>query len=184
MLDNTLTENEFDLNETVPAGFWIRVGAYLIDFLILLALVVGSMFVKSVFAYLLLLVPMILYKPLLEGLLGGTAGKLAIGLRVINPEGGMIGVVGGFVRSAIFLLPTIPGALMKVKMIEQGISNFDPQAMQEFQQSNELLNYANLGLSLLVVVSCIVVAFTARKRGLHDMIADTYVIRLEKGNAE
>lgn len=88
MLDNTLTENEFDLNKTIPAGFWIRVLAYFIDFLILLALVVGSMFVKSVWAYLLLLVPMILYKPLLEGLLGGTAGKLAIGLRVINPEGG------------------------------------------------------------------------------------------------
>ena len=128
-----------------------------------------------------MVVPMILYKPVLEGLLGGTAGKLAIGLRVINAEGEKIGLAGGFVRAAIFILPSIPQVMMKLKMIEQDISPFDPVAMQQFQQSNQLLNYTNIGLSLLVLASCIVVAFTARKRGLHDMVADTYVIKLKKG---
>ncbi len=178
-----MKEEAFDLESTVPAGFWIRVLAYMIDGLIMLLLVVPALFIKSTTAYMAVLVPMILYKPLLEGLLGGTAGKLAIGLRVISPEGGRIGVVGGFVRSAIFLLPTLPGAMMKIRMIDQGISSFDPEAVQAFQASNELLYYSNIGLSVLVIISCLVIAFTAGKRGLHDMVADTYVIRIGKGES-
>jgi uncharacterized RDD family membrane protein YckC len=183
MLDDVAQSGGFNLENTRPAGFWIRVAAYFVDFLILLIFVIGSLFMKSVGAYLLLTLPLIAYKPVLEGLLGGTAGKLALGLRVINAEGGLIGLAGGFVRSGIFILPVIPNTLLQVKMIEQGISPFDPQATQAFQQSNELLYLASYGLSFLAIASCIVVAFTQRKRGLHDMIADSYVIHNEKGAA-
>ena len=182
MLENQIEKESFNLESTEPAGFWIRVAAYLIDFLVLLVLVVASMFVKTAALYFVVLIPMLLYKPLLEGLLGGTAGKLALGLRVINPEGEKIGIVGGLVRSAIFLLPQIPGTMLKMKMLEQGISPFDTEAMATFQQSTMMLNVANLGLTAVAIISCIVVAFTLRKRGLHDMIADTYVIKLDKGN--
>ena len=180
MLDeDTLTNND-PVEETRPAGFWIRVVAYFIDFLILMVIGIAALFIKSVPGYVLLMIPLIAYKPVLEGLLGGTAGKLAIGLRVINAEGGRIGVAGGFVRSGIFLLPVIPNMLLQIKMIEQGLSPFDPAAMTNFQQSNELLYYVYYGLSALMIVSCIVVAFTDRKRGLHDMVADSYVIYLNK----
>lgn len=180
MLDKHSAGQPFDLNATRPAGFWIRVAAYLIDFLIVLVFGISALFMKSVLGYVLLMIPLICYKPVLEGLLGGTAGKLAIGLRVIDPEGQRIGLVGGFVRSGIFLLPVIPQMLLQVKMIQQGVSPFDPQGALAFQQANELLYYANYGLSLLSVISCIVVAFTSRKRGLHDMVADSYVINLNK----
>ena len=83
MLEKYLAGKPFDLNATHPAGFWIRVLAYLIDFLVLLVFGVGALFMKSVAGYILLMIPLILYKPLLEGILGGIAGKLAIGLRVI-----------------------------------------------------------------------------------------------------
>lgn len=183
MLDETPNATGFDLENTRPAGFWIRVAAYFIDFLILLVFAVGSIFMKSVWSYLLLTLPLIAYKPVLEGLLGGTAGKLALGLRVINKEGGLLGLAGGFVRSGIFILPVIPNSLLQVKMIEQGISPFDPAAAEAFQQSNELLYLASYALSLLAIISCIVVAFTRRKRGLHDMIADSLVIYHEKEGA-
>lgn len=179
-MENRNNTDAIDMQSAEPAGFWIRLLAYVIDFLVLLVLVVASMFVKSAGMYLLLLVPMILYKPLLEGMIGGTAGKLALGLRVANAEGEKIGIVGGFVRSAIFLLPQIPGTMLKLKMLEEGIGSFEVEKLQAFQQANQLLNFANLGLTLLTVVSCIVVAFTVRKRGLHDMIADTYVVKLQK----
>ncbi|WP_238710791.1 RDD family protein [Oceanipulchritudo coccoides] len=180
MLDENVTTEEFLLEETRPAGFWIRVAAYFIDFLILLVFGVLALFIKSVPAYILLMIPLIAYKPVLEGILGGTAGKLAIGLRVINAEGQRIGVAGGFVRSGLFILPIIPNMLLQIKMIEQGLSPFDPAAMVEFQQSNELLYYVYYGLSALMIISCVVVAFTAHKRGLHDMVADSYVIYLNK----
>jgi uncharacterized RDD family membrane protein YckC len=183
MLDESSTSPEFELNDARPAGFWIRVAAYIIDILVLLVFIVGSMFMKSVVGYLALALPLILYKPVLEGLLGGTAGKLALGLRVYNSEGHLLGLAGGFVRSGIFILPVIPNTLLQVKMIQQGISPFDPEAALAFQQSNELLYIVSYILSALTVISCIVVAFTNRKRGLHDMIADSYVVYKDKGAA-
>lgn len=171
----------FALESTQPAGFWIRVLAYVIDILVLLVLIVATMFVKTATLYLAVLVPMILYKPVLEGMLGGTAGKFALGLRVINADGDKIGIIGGFIRSALFLLPQIPGTMIKLKMIEEGISTFDLAALEAFQESIKTLTYANWGLSGIAIVSCIMVAFTLRNRGLHDMIADSYVIKVEKG---
>lgn len=180
MLDKYLAQASFDIQGTQPAGFWVRVVAYFIDILILMLVAVPAMFVKSVPAYVLLMVPIICYKPVLEGVLGGTAGKLALGLRVVTATGGKLGVAGGFVRSGIFILPVIPQMLLQVKMIEAGIAFTDFEGQQAFQQQNELLVLANYGLSILGLISCLVVAFTARKRGLHDMIADSYVIRQGK----
>jgi uncharacterized RDD family membrane protein YckC len=180
MLDYSLDSPEFELEDSRPAGFWIRVVAYFIDALILMVFAIGSLFMKSVSGYILLMIPLIAYKPVLEGLLGGTAGKLALGLRVVSPDGQRIGLAGGFVRAGLFILPVIPNMLLQVKMIEQGLSPFDPESMLTFQQSNELLYYVYYGLSALMLASCLVVAFTRRKRGLHDMIADSYVIYLKK----
>ena len=48
MLENDASMAQFDLDRTQPAGFWIRVAAYMIDFLILLIPTVGAFFMKSV----------------------------------------------------------------------------------------------------------------------------------------
>lgn len=176
MLEEHTQSNRFDLETAKPGGFWIRVLAYFIDMLVLLVFIVGSLFMRSVPGYLLVLAPMILYKPVLEGLLGGTAGKLALGLRVVNREGGLLGLAGGLVRSGIFILPAIPNALLQVKMIQQGISPLDTAAVQAFQQANSLLYMASYALTALAGVSCLVVAFNKRKRGWHDLIADSQVI--------
>lgn len=183
MLDKYLAEQNFDVEATRPAGFWIRFAAYFIDFLILLVFAVASLFMKSVSAYLLMTIPLIAYKPVLEGLLGGTAGKLALGLRVINSRGNRLGLAGAFVRSGLFILPIIPNILIQTRMIEAGVSPMDPEAVKAFQNSNELLYIAYYALSILLIVSCIVVAFQRRKRALHDMIADSYVIYHEREGA-
>lgn len=180
MLENQPVESEFSPDAVRLAGFWIRVAAYFIDFLILLVFAVGSLFMKSVPGYIILMIPLICYKPVLEGLVGGTAGKLALGLRVINAGGERLGLAGGFVRSGIFILPVLPNLILQIKMIQQGISPFDTQEVLTFQQVNELLYFAYYGLSLLTVASCLMVAFNKRKRGLHDLIADSFVIYLDK----
>lgn len=166
---------------TIPdiqfAGFGIRLLAYVIDILVLMVFVIFGMFAKSVTAYLLVLVPMILYKPVMEGLLGGTAGKLALGLRVVNEDGERIGVVGGFVRAGIFLLPIIPNTLIQTGMMEQGISPMDAEGGQAFRQGNGLLFAAYYALSLMALLSCLAVLFSKQKQGLHDRIAGTWVIR-------
>lgn len=169
-------ESGFEVEATRPAGFWIRAGATGVDFLVLLVFYLGAMFVRSVEAYVLLSIPLLLYKPVLEGLVGGTAGKLALGLRVVQADGQWLGLAGGFVRSALFLLPSIPGMLIQIKMIQEAISPFDAEAVQAFQASNELLYLANYGFSILLMASCLAVLFNARKRGLHDLLAHSYVV--------
>ena len=176
MLDENLQTSGFDIESTRPAGFWIRVAASLIDLLVLLVFIVGALFMKSVAGYILVSLPTLLYKPLMEGLLGGTAGKLALGLKVVSREGELIGVSGAFVRSGIFILNSIPNVILQIKMIQQGISSFDPVAAQEFRNLNELLVYASYLTSAIALISCLVVAFTAHKRGLHDMMAESFVI--------
>lgn len=180
MQDTLSSPTDFSLEATRPAGFWIRVAAYAIDFLIMMVPAIAALFMKSAMAYILLMIPVILYKPVLEGLLGGTAGKLAIGLRVINAEGEKLGLAGGLVRNGLFILPVIPSMLLQLKMIEAGISPFDPEAAMTFQASHELLYLAYYALSILLLASCVMVAFTRRKRGLHDLVADSYVIQPAK----
>ncbi|MEX0327048.1 MAG: RDD family protein [Puniceicoccaceae bacterium] len=180
MLENETSTNEFDLSSMRLAGFGIRLAAYLIDFLILLIPTVGAYFMSSVGGYLLLAIPMIAYKPLLDGMLGGTAGKLALGIRVINVSGQHLGIAGGFVRSGLFILPSIPGIVTQIKMIEQGIPKMDPEAISAFQEANAMLNIASYVFIAIMIISCIVVAFHKQKRGLHDLIADSYVIYLDK----
>jgi len=182
MLHEHLQENTFSLEDTRPAGFWVRLAAYLIDFLILMVFAVGSLFMNSALGYLILMIPVVAYKPVLEGTLGGTAGKLAIGLKVVNQEGKLLGIAGAFVRNGILILPVIPNILLQLKMIEQGISPFDPQAIKGFQGRNELLYMAYYGFSVFSVVSCVVAAFTVRKRAIHDFVADSYVIYKNSSN--
>lgn len=186
MLENTVAEpaNRLDPEGRKPAGFWIRLAAYLIDFLILLIFGVSSLFMDSVAGYIVLMLPLILYKPVLEGLLGGTAGKLALGLRVVNAGGQWLGLAGAIVRSGIFILPLIPNMLLQVKMIEQGISPLDVEAVQAFQKSNEVLYLAYYGFSILTIVSCLAVLFNRRRRGLHDFVADSYVVYKDKEASE
>ena len=176
MLDENTATPEFDLESTKPAGFWIRVAAALIDMLIMMVFIIGAMFMKSVAGYLLISILTLLYKPLLEGTLGGTAGKLALGLKVVNRDGEILGIAGATVRAGLFIVASITNILLQTKMIQQGISQFDPVAVSAFQQAHMVLYGANIVLSIVALISCIVVAFTARKRGLHDMIADSFVI--------
>ena len=52
--------------------------------------------------------------------------------------------------------------------------------MSAFQAANMILYIASYVFVGLMFVSCIVVAFNKQKRGLHDMIADSHVIYLDK----
>jgi len=176
MLENETSTQPFDIETTRPAGFGIRLGAYLIDFLILLVPSVGGYFISSELGYLLFAIPMVCYKPVLDGMLGGTAGKLALGIRVVNESGQNIGVVSGFVRSGVFILHAIPNIVIQLKMIGQAVPKLDPQAISAFKDANNILYMTSYLILLVPLVSCLAVLTNARKKGLHDMMADSFVI--------
>ena len=116
----------------VFGGLWIRVVAYIIDFIPLA--IVGAI-LRSVSPVLGLVT--LLYLPLCWGLLGQTIGMMPFGLRVVrNEDGGKL------------------------------------------TWSNVILRYIGWYVAFVVVfIGIIWVALDSRKRGWHDMIGGTVVVR-------
>jgi len=147
------------------AGFWIRVGAYLIDTVIL---VIAQAIIFAVFgvsmmgasgldpaagdafatagggiAYLITTVGSILYFAILESSAKqATVGKMALGLIVVDVDGNRI----SFLR-----------------------------ALGRY--------FAKILSGIILFIGYIMVGFTERKQGLHDMICSTLVLKATPGEA-
>lgn len=134
-----------------PVGFWVRVGAYLLDGIVLylvFLLIWGPVKVtpdemKDPERFMQILQPManrlfwmqLVYFVLFNGQFGATAGKMLLRARIANLDGSPIGFLKAFVRWVVWYLCMLP-----------------------------------FGLGFLVV------AFRRDKRGLHDLVTGTKVI--------
>lgn len=181
VLDDNLQEGEVINSNVRWAGFWIRVGAALIDFLVYIppaGLLIYNLFsLKSLPLQLAIIIALAIYKPLMEYKYGATLGKMAMGIKVVNHNFGGISLTQALTRY-------IPWAVGQVISI---ISNIILFANVDFLSASGMTETAEVqaniipgGISYLgttlILVSVIVVAFTDNKRGLHDMLADTYCI--------
>ncbi|MCC5841191.1 MAG: RDD family protein [Opitutales bacterium] len=168
----------FDLASAPFAGFWLRVGAQVVDFIIIIPIVILSYF-TPLFLYILLSFATLLYKPFMEGFLGATVGKFAVGARVINEEGAIIGLPAAVIRHVFVILGFIPTLIVGINLKQQGLTpaSFDePERLAEAMESMNTLNQVGNFFSFLWIIAVVWVAFHPMKRGLHDLIANTYVI--------
>ena len=144
-------------------GFWIRFVAYLIDTIILAiaGTIIQFAFVGSlrnavlvepgaqpgpeVFARILGTAGLVglinlaiaaTYEALFVSKLGATPGKMALSLRVVRPDGSLLGLGRAFGR-----------------------------------------HFAKILSGLILLIGFIMAGFDSEKRGLHDMICDTRVVR-------
>lgn len=137
------------------AGFWIRVGATIIDsiiigivnFIISFSIVFiglrsaspddpSGAFMYLAISSLLNMIIYIAYETYLTGKWGATVGKMACGLKVVTAEGEKITYLRSFARY-----------------------------------------FAKIVSSLILLIGYIIAAFDDEKRGLHDRICNTRVIR-------
>jgi uncharacterized RDD family membrane protein YckC len=160
------------------AGFWRRVAAHLIDGIIqsivavpfvVVAFLANDSLVQAIkaedadtlaalrvyFAGMGSLTVLVYYTIFESSALQATPGKLALGLKVTDLAGESIGMV----RAAIRAWP----------VWIYGIFEFFNYFADSFG--------GDFIVALLTLVSCIAVAFTAQKQGLHDMLAGTLVVR-------
>lgn len=160
------------------AGFWRRVAASLIDGIVQ-SIVIGSFVAVAILANDSLMqalkaedietlvatqvyfsgvgsMMVLVYHTVFESsALQATVGKLALGLKVTDLAGEPIGMA----RAAIRAWPTwIFGIFGFFNYIAGGFGG-------------------GFIVGLLTLVSCIAVAFTAQKQGLHDMLAGALVVR-------
>jgi len=133
------------------AGFWIRLGAYILDGIILniisfilgfilgfgLAFSSASLDAISAMSYVFGIILGLVYYVGFWTWWGQTPGKMAVRIKIVRTNGAPIGVGGSIVRYIGYFVS-----------------------------------------SIILLIGFLWIAFDRRKQGIHDKIADTYVVKL------
>jgi len=167
-----------------PAGFWIRVGASIIDSLIFIPIIILSVWntysLKNTVVLILTSLPGLIYKPLMESFYGATLGKMSCKIKVIDDNGRKISLFNAYIRFFPFLLSA--GVTLAGQLILFSSPQFQSATswieISQAQQGSFLV-VISYPVSALVLIDCIVVAFTFRKRALHDMMAESFCVYKE-----
>ena len=167
-----------------PAGFWIRVGASIIDSLIFIPIIILSVWntysLKNTVVLILTSLPGLIYKPLMESFYGATLGKMSCKIKVIDDNGRKISLFNAYIRFFPFFLSA--GVTLAVQLILFSSPQFQSATswieISQAQQGSFLV-VISYPVSALVLIDCIVVAFTFRKRALHDMMAESFCVYKE-----
>lgn len=176
-----------DENEIQFGKFWDRVGAYLLDVLIIGALstacsYLNILFIKSFWFYALFSIPVLVYKPLMESFYGATLGKMALRLKVTDHQFERIGIERSFLRSLILIAPSLfyfplyYSAFHNPAILDAGgLLQFSAALVQQYPASRYIGNIA----AVLFVIDVVVLASEAKQksRSFKDVIAGTYVIK-------
>lgn len=172
------------------AKFWDRFGAYIVDVVVIgipsYALnYLNFISIRSFFLYLIILLSGVSYKPFMESKYQATLGKMLLNLKVTNHEFKQIDYETSFLRSLIYILPSL------VLIPFQYIGFTDPEFKNidgyiEFSQTIgtafPIMFVLNMLLSMLVL-SDVIVLFTddtGQQRSLKDRIAKTFVLKVRK----
>lgn len=179
-----------DVTQLVYAGFWRRLGAYVIDFAIVAPL--GLLTLKLIYvsrdAYLVGLIVgaliAILFHVYLVKRFGGTPGKMVLGLRITRLDGSPVGYKEASIRYSVLFVISI---LLSVPLLMNlfGMSDAEYAAFASAKPSLRSLEvgapawYQPLQYfgSIWVYSEFIVLLTNKKRRALHDFMAGTVVIR-------
>jgi len=167
-----------------PAGFWVRVGASIIDSLIFIPIMVLSFWnmfsLKSTVVLVLTSLPGLIYKPLMESFFGATLGKMSCKIKVIDDDGKKLSLFNAYIRFFPFLLSA--GVTLAGQLILFSSPQFQSATswieISQAQQGSFLV-VISYPVNILILIDCIIIAFTFRKRALHDMMAESFCVYKE-----
>lgn len=179
-------------NKLVYAGFWQRLGAFFLDFLILTPLigVMIYLFFTTRTGYLYCVLPSnlltSLYYVYCVKRWGGTPGKLIVGLKILKLNGEEVGWQEAILRFIIDffigLLNAIAIMIVFYKMTDAQFfsmkfidrSKWIADNMPSWNKPTSWLN------NLWVISEFIVILCNEKKRAFHDYIAGTIVVVIKK----
>ena len=123
-MENKIIPIEIDgINDNVYSGFWLRLGANLLDILILLPYTCLIIYLDSLNKniYLFAIVPELLflfwYDVYLPKRFGGTPGKIIIGLKIVKMDSSPIGWKESFLRYSVDICFTIISIVIMIPLI-------------------------------------------------------------------
>ncbi len=170
-------------------GFWIRVGAVIIDTIILIPVGVLNAFAMfwsrsfAIGSFALGLLVTAFYWIYLVQRFGGTPGKRILSMRVAMQDGSPITMAAAIVRYApTYVLTTISSVASLVGLFGVSSADFESQGilgrLQVYGASQPAWGqWVGYVLWLWLLTTAIVMLCNNRRRALHDYIAGTVVLR-------
>ena len=145
------------------AGFWIRTGAYLIDAVVLW---IGQFAIFTVFGVSLFAAdPM---DPASAGMFSSTAGVIAY----------LLSLIGSILYFVLMESSAKQGTLGKMSL---GLIVTDDAGNRISAARATGRYFAKILSALVLLIGFIMIAFTERKQGLHDLMAGTLVLKARPG---
>jgi uncharacterized RDD family membrane protein YckC len=175
--------------DTIYPGFWRRLGAGLLDMLILMPYTLLFMFLNSFHKnmYFGTFIPHLLfvfwYNVYLPKRYGGTPGKLIARIKICAIDSSPIGWREAFLRCGVDIFLSvimISNTMIAVSLAENEVYN----SLTWFEKAAYLSSISNAGIiktlsNLWALSELIVLLFNKRKRAIHDFIAGTVIIKAQ-----
>ena len=173
------------LMQSEIAGIGRRLLAAVLDFLILhlvLTVVLRNMQLSPEGVWMADFIFMVIYSAIFLGIRGQTPGKMLLGLRVIDAHGGGLNYVQTFRRAVVKWSPVfvlfIVMALLTPEELYQRPADGDVVDTVEVDEQSAM---ASSTVMVIGTVGWVVLIHMARRhpdgQGIHDRVAETYVIR-------
>ncbi len=177
------------INESIYAGFWIRLGSLLLDILIISPVIFIFLYLngisKSIYYY--TIVPTILfhlwYNVYLVQKNGGTPGKLIAGLTILKKDGTDLTWREAILRDIVSIVLAIFVAIITVIALSQSDSEYY-ESLNWMKKQEYLVTvlpfyftFYNWTSNVWAWGELFVLLFNKRKRALHDFIAETVIIK-------
>jgi len=175
-----------------PAGFWIRVLASIVDGLVFIPLIIlGSLNLflwQNPILIFVALIPGLIYKPCMESFYGATLGKMVCKIWVLNDDGKKLSVGRAYVRFLPGLVSSLVDTvktLILFALIDYEAGGTFMENIQQFgevskqageQPMFQVVNIMGTIVLIFIIIDVLFVAFTERKRAIHDYMAGSYCV--------
>lgn len=177
------------ISTSIYAGFWIRLGSLLLDFIILLPVVIIILYLnglsKNAFYYTLLpnLIFSFWYRIYLVKKQGGTPGKLIMGIKIIKIDGSDVSWKEAILREIVNYGLTFFISIVTIIALSQA-DTAHYESLTWLTKQQYLMTLMPIFFTIYtwssntwVYSEFFVLLFNKRKRALHDFMAKTVIVR-------
>jgi uncharacterized RDD family membrane protein YckC len=171
--------------ERVYVGFWTRVGASLIDFVVYAPVMGINMYnlysLKNLPLQIATMLVLLIYKPFMEYRYGATLGKMAVKIKVVGADSEEISLTQSCLRNITTLVSQVL-AVITTLILFNNQDFLDANSMFEVAniQNNVISPIPNYVISTFYFVSCLAIVGNDKKQALHDMLAKTFCVSTKK----
>jgi uncharacterized RDD family membrane protein YckC len=177
-----------EINDNIYSGFWPRLGAMLLDGIIMIPVLIVTIFLDSFDKHLNLLTLFahflfnFWYSVYLPYKYGGTPGKLIVGIRIVKLDASAIGWREAVLRESVYLIISVIDAIIMTAAIfmadNEVYKNLGWVQQMEYLDSFAVGSGIRTSLLQLWTWSEMIVLLTnKRKRAIHDFIAGTVIVK-------